>query len=145
MAHFITQACTGCTGCVRYCPVKAIDGKRKLQHIINSTLCIDCGVCGRVCVARAVVDANGNPIEKMKPHLWFKPAWNYTNCTGCRICIQTCPVGCLFLDKAGSDGHKALPYLKKEQACIGCSFCARSCPLEVITMAPPQSLSMREC
>ena len=42
MAFIITENCTGCTACIRRCPTEAITGERKLLHVIDPELCIDC-------------------------------------------------------------------------------------------------------
>lgn len=49
ITYEITEACTGCTACVSVCPVKAITGEKKKQHIINQELCTRCGSCYAVC------------------------------------------------------------------------------------------------
>ncbi len=50
----INENCTGCTLCVRNCPVDAITGERKQVHVIDQDACIKCGVCLDVCKFDAV-------------------------------------------------------------------------------------------
>jgi len=50
----ITEDCTGCTVCAKRCPVDAISGERKGQHVIDQELCIKCGICKDVCNFDAV-------------------------------------------------------------------------------------------
>ena len=51
----ISDNCTGCTSCARYCPTNAIAGERKEKHVIDSSICIRCGICHNVCKFDAIV------------------------------------------------------------------------------------------
>ena len=53
--YFITEACIGCTRCIKECPVHCISGARREHHTIDKTRCIKCGVCEGVCPVKAVV------------------------------------------------------------------------------------------
>lgn len=48
-------------------------------------------------------------------------------CKGCKVCVQTCPKGCLSI---GSDINKiGYQYAKFEQrGCIACGLCFYVCP-----------------
>lgn len=48
------EKCTGCTLCVRVCPVKAIKGEVKEAHEIDVKLCVKCGICYKACKFKAV-------------------------------------------------------------------------------------------
>lgn len=43
------EKCTGCTACVRACPVDAIEGEKKEPHEIIQELCTRCGSCIEKC------------------------------------------------------------------------------------------------
>jgi formate hydrogenlyase subunit 6/NADH:ubiquinone oxidoreductase subunit I len=52
--YSITDKCIGCTACAVKCPVKSIKGERKQKHVIDTAVCIKCGVCMDVCKFNAV-------------------------------------------------------------------------------------------
>ena len=51
----ITDKCVGCTACSRKCPVGAITGEVKNQHVIDKEKCIKCGKCLETCKFGAIV------------------------------------------------------------------------------------------
>jgi NADH:ubiquinone oxidoreductase subunit F (NADH-binding)/(2Fe-2S) ferredoxin len=46
--------CTGCTVCIKKCPVDAIIGNRKAPHFIVEDKCIGCGACFEACKFEAI-------------------------------------------------------------------------------------------
>ena len=56
MSYEIDQTkCVGCTACSRKCPVGAISGEVKGQHMIDKEKCIKCGKCLETCKFGAIV------------------------------------------------------------------------------------------
>ncbi len=53
------EVCTGCTLCVKACPVQAVQGVRKKPHIIDQELCIKCGLCFEACRFSAIEITTG--------------------------------------------------------------------------------------
>ncbi len=49
--------CTGCTLCVKNCPVEAITGERKKPHVIDDEKCVKCGKCITSCNFDAIYKA----------------------------------------------------------------------------------------
>lgn len=135
MTYQITDACTGCGVCARYCPVLAISGAKKAQHVIDASVCINCGTCGRVCAFSAVLDEKGQLTSRVKQSQWLKPTWKENACVACNACVQACPVsviGTIIVN--GRVGQAPYPYLADAKSCVGCSFCADACPINVIEM-----------
>jgi ferredoxin len=137
MAYLITEACTGCQACVRYCPTDAISGERHEIHIIDPQRCIDCGTCGRVCPYNAVKTPAGEVANRVKRSEWLKPVIDRETCISCGLCITICPVSCLDFEypdrRIAQEGY---PKLVHKNDCIGCQFCKSICPVEAIHMIP---------
>ena len=137
MAYTITEACIGCTACVKKCPAGAISGEVKKLHRIDAAICVDCGVCGRICPQKSVLDQNGSQCISSKPSQWPKPVVDNKKCMSCNVCIEACPVSCLSLAEATARDPHGHPFLEKAAACISCGFCAVECPVDAITMQVP--------
>ena len=135
MTHTIIEAFTGCTACVKICPVSAISGERKSLHVINAAICIDCGACGRVCQSAAILNSNGELCQSVKKSLWLKPVVLQSKCVACGACIEVCPTSVLEFNE--QTGEHVKPYLVDEKNCIGCSFCEAACPTHAIEMGVP--------
>ena len=61
------EKCRACMTCLKRCPVEAIDGGKKLIHIIKQEDCIKCGTCFEVCKFDAVKKLVGEPVPDPIP------------------------------------------------------------------------------
>ncbi len=50
----INDKCTGCTACIKPCPVDAITGEKDKLHILDQEKCTKCGACYAVCQFDAI-------------------------------------------------------------------------------------------
>lgn len=50
----IDELCKGCGMCKRVCPAKAISGAPKKLHTLDQELCIKCGACFKACKFKAI-------------------------------------------------------------------------------------------
>ncbi len=137
-SYTITDDCVGCTLCARNCPVKAISGRVKEKHTIDAGLCVRCGLCGRLCARGAVLDENGNAVEKEKKGERKQPRIDRELCAGCSVCVEECPAGCLSLSEPRFHGDiRTVAMLENADKCIGCGLCSQYCPIGAIVMCLP--------
>jgi len=139
MAYRITEDCSGCGGCKALCPVYAVDGMSKQQHVINTKRCVECGVCGRICPKTAVEDASGNRVAGVPRKEWAKPVIDTNICSACGICVQECRSGALRIALPAFQGDiHVSAELADDKKCVACRLCQKHCPLHAIAMTPTE-------
>lgn len=135
MAFTITEKCIGCTACSKKCPVMAITGEKKQQHVINDKRCVACGVCQNVCPKGAILDEAGEVHAKIPKKEWPKPVISREECSACGLCMATCIFDALAISYPRFKGDlKVYAYLEKAENCVGCRQCEEACPLKAIKM-----------
>lgn len=137
MSYTITEACTGCTACLKICPVTAISGERKMLHTIAVEMCVDCGACGRICPFHAVLDVSGQVCQMIQRSRWQQPIILEKKCVSCGVCLQICPTSVLGFAELTDHQVRAIACLMDPKNCIGCAFCESACPVEAIQMQDP--------
>ena len=88
--------------------------------VTNDELCIGCQLCQDVCSFAwyKEMDAGKSSIQITS---LGDAEWRMVVCTQCGDCIDICPSGALYRDKAG------VVRLKKND-CVGCLSCVEFCP-----------------
>ena len=65
----------------------------------------------------------------------LKPDFNYDICMACRVCVTTCPFGCLDTVKTGVDKYgKSYPEMVSPDTCTGCGLCVKACPVKAMSI-----------
>lgn len=135
MTYSITDKCIGCGLCEKNCPVKAISGSIKQRHSIDAGRCVSCGLCGRLCAVDAVLMPDGSVAQKTPKAQWKHPAVDTAACSGCSMCVESCPEYCLRLSGPAKRGDThTFAMLAEPEKCIGCGICQRACPIEAIKL-----------
>lgn len=136
MTFVIMEDCTGCTACVKRCPVDAIKGARKGQHDINPDLCIDCGACAPVCADNAIFNNLGERVMFQKKKSWPFAFVDEINCVGCEKCVDECPFDALRIVEHPIDASFHGVCVVEEKNCTGCRICEWACPYDAIFVYP---------
>lgn len=76
------------------------------------------------------------PTEKLTPEPMFRGTLIYDidRCTGCGLCVRSCPSGCISLQRQVNEAGKPVPkaawYAIDLGKCNWCRLCEESCPFK---------------
>lgn len=133
--------CIGCSACSNVCPTLCITGAKKELYIIDSELCIDCGLCGNVCPVEAIIDNEGEVVEKRKiTKDRVKARVMVELCSGCVFCVDACPFDALEMVEAPEGAGVAIGVQPQQVArvieakCTGCRLCEEACIKEAVVV-----------
>jgi len=99
--YFVTNACRGCVArpCVLNCPKKAIQMING-QARIDPSLCVNCGLCQKVCPYHAIVKVpvpceEACPVGAISKDSQGKEHIDFSKCIYCGKCMSECPFGAI--------------------------------------------------
>lgn len=131
VAFSISKECVGCGACRRKCPWEAILGKQKHRHLVEPTLCRECGTCWYTCPKCAVEDPNGYRRDKSWRPRVPKARIDLGSCVGCQNCLLNCEQGAIHYRNTFFAGHCVV----EEPKCVGCGSCLAYCATESISLS----------
>lgn len=104
--HVITSSCRGCIShhCKEVCPKKAVKLDHNKRTYIDKSLCIECGLCAKVCPFNAIANykrpcENACKIKAITMNKYNYAEINNEKCIACGACIYQCPFGAI-MDKS---------------------------------------------
>lgn len=131
LAFKIRSECAGCGACKKKCPWEAILGEKKNKHLIEPTLCRECGTCWYTCPKCAVEDPQGYCREKGSRRDLPKAAINQGACAGCQNCLLNCEQRAIDFVPGLITGHCEV----EQSLCRGCGSCLTYCASDCIDLA----------
>lgn len=142
--------CIACGICMRKCPTNAITVDReKRTWSIERMQCVQCGHCVRECPkscltmeplytepnTEKVVDTFELPAKEEASAAKGeagtgasgKVKCNTEECVYCGLCVKTCPVEAITVDRAEKKWEVS-------DACVGCGACVDKCPKKCLSL-----------
>lgn len=116
----VTDKCTACGTCERFCPTGAI--RVGETATVDGSICIGCGACVNVCPADAIkLERELGPVIETRRLIVDQDA-----CVECLVCEENCPTGAIRIE----DGEVVVDGDK----CILCEVCSSKCPVAALKL-----------
>ncbi len=124
--------------CKIACPIGAFLGLFNKVSFLDfgktRSSCRTCGQCSDVCPMIPDVVVMDNPLDCIRCYACADPPCSKdyrlevdeAACTGCRLCVKTCPNDVLEGER------KQPPRMKDPSACTGCRRCEERCPKDAL-------------
>ena len=117
----VTDRCTACGTCTRFCPTGAIQLDKEIA-VVDESICIGCGACVNVCPSDAVeLERELGPVIETRRLLVDQDA-----CVECLVCEENCPTGAIRIE----DGEVVVD----KDKCILCEVCSTRCPVAALKL-----------
>lgn len=101
--YFVTNACRGCMArpCTLNCPKKAIRMGPEGQAVIDPSLCVNCGICMKVCPYHSIIRIpvpceEACPVGAIEKRPDGKAVIDFEKCILCGKCMRECPFGAIM-------------------------------------------------
>jgi [FeFe] hydrogenase (group B1/B3) len=123
-SYMVTNLCRGCVGrpCTYNCPKDAIE-MRHGQAEIDQDLCVNCGMCKKVCPFHAIIYVpvpckEACPVDAITRDENGRTNIDYSKCIYCGKCMTACPFGAIMGKSQIIEIYKALNSDKKVFAIV---------------------------
>lgn len=100
--YFVTNACRGCMArpCKINCPKNAITVGEQGQAKIDPGLCVNCGICMKVCPYHSIIRIpvpceEACPVGAIEKDSSGKAQIDFDKCVLCGKCMRECPFGAI--------------------------------------------------
>ncbi|MCL1804968.1 MAG: RnfABCDGE type electron transport complex subunit B [Clostridiales bacterium] len=129
--------CIGLGSCVRVCPFGAIVIGDDRLPVVDTSLCLGCGLCADQCPQKVldVIPINQRVYVRCNNRDRGRVARDEceSSCISCGVCVKACPSGAMQLITNAVGSVSMIDYDK----CTACGVCVEKCPRKCIHLDPP--------
>ena len=129
--------CIGLGSCVRICPFGAITMGDNRLPVVDTALCLGCGLCANQCPQKVldIVPITQRVFIRCNNRDTGRTARDecHSSCISCGLCVKTCPHDAVRLIDNTVGSISMIDYTK----CTSCGACVEKCPRKCIHLDPP--------